>query len=129
MAGISLSGRPVVLLWLFCRALWRHLLLVLLYLPLLIELFESLGLPPWLGVVLAVGGIGGSGMLAMFRYHYSRRKLLLVHLIGLGAGMGVLFVWQHLLLVLPAFGITLLSFHYRCKDCIRLDIPLMRAEE
>ena len=117
---------PLTPVWLFSRALLRHLLLILLYAGLLGEPLMAQGLSGWGVFALLATLFGTVGLAVMWRHHYPPRKLLWVH--GIGGLAGLLAVNLHPIAVAVALLLTLLLMTLPYRDGIRLNLPPQRAE-
>jgi hypothetical protein len=111
----------LILLWLLARALLQHLLLILLYAGLISDALAGAGITGWGVLALLAMAFGGVGTAVLWRYHYPRRKLLRVHL--LGGLAGVLAAALHPLAVIAALLLCLILIALPCHDGIRLDLP------
>jgi hypothetical protein len=117
--------RLLIPLWLFGRALLRHLLLILLYAGVNARAFEAIGITGWSVFVLVGAAFGLVGAAVTWRHHYPRRKLLWVH--GVGGLAGIAATALHPLGSIPALVLTLALVALPCRDCIRLTLPLQET--
>jgi hypothetical protein len=122
---LSVPIRLLIPLWLFGRALLRHLLLILLYAGLGADAFEAVGIVGWGVFALLGAAFGVVGTVVTWRRHYPRRKLLWVH--GVGGLTGIAATALHPLGSMPALVLTLALVALPCRDCIRLTLPVQEA--